>query len=89
VLIFAVGAGAGVTFLMHQVKPVFSSARNLADLTGLPVLGAVSRTWLDKQREEMRRGLMRYAAVSGLLLALFVIVVSVQQPASRFLRQIL
>jgi polysaccharide chain length determinant protein (PEP-CTERM system associated) len=89
VLIFAIGAGAGVTFLMHQVKPVFSSARNLADLTGLPVLGAVSRTWLEKQRAEMRGGLMRYAAVSGLLLALFVVVVSVQQPASRLLRQIL
>jgi polysaccharide chain length determinant protein (PEP-CTERM system associated) len=89
VLIFAVGAGGGVAFLMHQIKPVFSSARNLADLTGMPVLGSVSRTWVEKQRAEMRHGLMRYAAASGLLLMLFIVAVAVQQPASRFLRQLL
>jgi len=89
VLILATGAGAGAAFLMHQLKPVFSGARALAELTGLPVLGAVSRTWLEKQREEIRRGLLRYAAASGLLLVLFVVVIAVQQPASRFLRQML
>jgi len=89
VLVLAVGAGAGAAFLMHQLKPVFASARALAELTGLPVLGAVSRTWLEKQREEIRRGLLRYAAASGLLLVLFVVVIAVQQPASRFLRQML
>lgn len=89
VLFAGIGIGVGVTFLLHLLKPVFSTSRSLGELTGLPVLGAVSRTWLEKQREEIRRGLIRYSAVSGLLLMLFAVVLAVQQPASRYLREML
>lgn len=89
VLVLGLGAGAGVAYLMHMMKGVFPNARSLADATGLPVLGSVTRSWLDRQHVELKRGLMRYSAASGLLLVLFVVVVAFQQPASRLLRGIL
>lgn len=89
VLVFGVGAGAAVAYLMHMLKPVFSDTRSLAELTGLPVLGAVTRTWLEKQRAEMRIGVLRYAAMSGLLFVLFVVAVLAQEPAARLMRQVL
>jgi polysaccharide chain length determinant protein (PEP-CTERM system associated) len=89
VLILGVAAGCAVGYVMHLINPVFSSSRSLADVTGLPVLGAISRTWLDKQRDELRRGLLRYSAASALLLLAFVVVVIAQQPASKLLRHMM
>ncbi len=89
VLVLGLGSGCALTFLLHLLKPVFSNSRTLAEITGLPILGSVSRTWLEKQREEIRRGLIRYSAASGLLLVVFVIVLVVQRPASLLLRQML
>jgi polysaccharide chain length determinant protein (PEP-CTERM system associated) len=89
VLVAGLGLGAGVAYLMHMMKPVFVGTKSLAELTGLPVLGAVARTWVERQREEIRRGLLRYSALSALLLVLFAVMVMVQQPASRFLRNVL
>jgi polysaccharide chain length determinant protein (PEP-CTERM system associated) len=86
--VFVVGLalGGGVAYLLHLLRPVFSSERTLAELTGLPVLGVVTRTWVEKYRAQLRGGLMRYAIVSGLLLVSFVAVLLVQEPVSRFLR---
>jgi polysaccharide chain length determinant protein (PEP-CTERM system associated) len=81
--------GVGVAWLMHQLRPVFSSARSVTELTGLPVLGAVSRTWLEKQRAAMRNGFLRYSAAAGLLFVLFIVVEVIKNPASRYLRNIL
>lgn len=66
---FAIGAGVGVAFLLHLLRPVFVSARQLGEVTGLPVLGAVSLAWADKHRIENRRGRVRYAFwAAGLLI---------------------
>jgi hypothetical protein len=81
--------GLGVAFLMHMLRPVFSSARSIAELTGLPVLGAVSRTWLEKQKLALRNGFLRYSALAGLLLVLFIVVEVIKNPASRYLRNLL
>lgn len=89
VLIVGLAAGAGVAYLLHLIKPVFSDSRSLAELTGLPVLGSVTRTWLEKQRAEMRQGLLRYSALSGLLFVLFIVAVLAQAPAARLMRQVL
>jgi hypothetical protein len=72
-----------------MMKPVFGSSRRLADITGLPVLGSVTRTWIDKQRREMRLGLLRYSAASVMLVVLFVVAVLINQPAARFMRELL
>jgi hypothetical protein len=87
VLVLGLALGGGTAYLMHMLKPVFSSDRSLADLTGLPVLGVVTRIWVDKYRAQMRGGLMRYAVASGLLLVAFVVVLVAQGPVSKMLRE--
>jgi polysaccharide chain length determinant protein (PEP-CTERM system associated) len=86
VLLMSLGLGGGIAYLMHMMRPVFSSERALAELTGLPVLGSVTRTWVEKYRAQIRSGLFRYAIASGLLIASFVVVLLVQDPMSRLLR---
>jgi polysaccharide chain length determinant protein (PEP-CTERM system associated) len=67
ILVAAIGAGLGVAVLLHLLKPVFSTARGLADATGLVVLGAVSMTWLDRKSAQRKRSYLYYGvAVAGL-----------------------
>jgi polysaccharide chain length determinant protein (PEP-CTERM system associated) len=89
VLIVGIGAGCGVAYLMHMMRPVFVTSRTLGEITGLPVLGSVTRSWVEKYRAQLRTGLLRYSIASALLLVVFVAVVAAQQPGSRLLRQLL
>jgi polysaccharide chain length determinant protein (PEP-CTERM system associated) len=89
VFVLGVGAGCGVAYLMHMMRPVFSTSRSLADMTGLPVLGSVTRSWVEKYRAQLRHGLVRYSVAAAALFVVFIVVVVVQQPASRLLRQML
>jgi polysaccharide chain length determinant protein (PEP-CTERM system associated) len=89
VFIVGVGAGCGVAYVMHMLRPVFSTSRGLADLTGLPVLGSVTRSWVEKYQAQLRHGLVRYSVAAAALFVVFIAVVVVQGPASRFLRQML
>jgi len=50
VLFVGLGAGGALAFLLHLIRPVFSSTHSLNDITGLPVLGSVSKTWNDHRR---------------------------------------
>lgn len=66
----ALGAGIGVAYLLHLLRPAFVSTRQLSSATGLTVLGAVSMAWAERHRLEKRRGSVRYAMLStGLLVA--------------------
>ncbi|MCH8221756.1 MAG: hypothetical protein IIA76_10560 [Proteobacteria bacterium] len=69
-LIFALMAGAGIAWLLHQMRPVFIDPRNLRQVTGLPVLGAVSMTWLSRHRAQRR------VEASSFVLAAFMIVIA-------------
>nr|WP_298718467.1 XrtA system polysaccharide chain length determinant [uncultured Steroidobacter sp.] len=89
VLVVGVGVGCGVAYVMHMLRPVFSTSRSLADMTGLPVLGSVTRSWVEKYRAQLRRGLLRYSVAAAALFVVFIVVVVMQQPASRLLRQML
>lgn len=78
VLVIALGAGIGIAYLLDLLKPVFYTARGLKAATGLPVIGVVPRTWLDRQRQDFRRQSLHYwAIVTGL--ALMAILVTLQQ----------
>jgi polysaccharide chain length determinant protein (PEP-CTERM system associated) len=87
VLLVGLAVGGSVAYLMHLIRPVFSSENALIERTGLPVLGVVTRTWVEKYRAQMRAGLMRYAVASGLLVFAFVAVLLAQEGASAFLRK--
>jgi hypothetical protein len=62
-LVAAIGAGAGLTFLLNILRPVFGSVRRLHEMTGMPVLGAVSMTWIERYDAQLRRSVVRLAAV--------------------------
>ena len=69
VFVLALGAGIGAAYLLHLLRPVFVSTRQLTAATGIPVLGAVSMAWAEKHRVERHRSTVRYAVLStGLLL---------------------
>lgn len=89
VLLAGLGVGCGLAYLIHMIKPVFSSSRALMEATGLQVFGTVMRGWLERERSELRKGLLRYVAASGALLVVFIVFMVVEQPASRMVRSLL
>jgi hypothetical protein len=67
VLVLSIGAGCGIAFLMHTLRPVFTSVKSLAESTGLLVLGSVSMAWLEQHDHTRRKSYIRYAvAIAGL-----------------------
>lgn len=72
VLAAALAAGAGLSYVIAQLRPVFSSVRSLREISGFPVLGSVSRVLLDAQIVAQRRvQVMSFSvAVVGLVLTI-------------------
>jgi polysaccharide chain length determinant protein (PEP-CTERM system associated) len=85
VLLGGLAAGLGVGYLLHQLRPVFTSARQLAELTQLPVLGMVSMTWLERHKAEERRALWVYSAAAGGLVIVALIMQLIESAASQLL----
>lgn len=54
-------AGFALTFLVSQLRPAFSDARSLREVTSLPVLGAVSMLNTPTRTKARRRGLLAFA----------------------------
>ncbi|AJP48836.1 chain length-determining protein [Rugosibacter aromaticivorans] len=76
-LLASLAAGVFACFVANQVRPTFSDARTLRELTGLPLLGAVSRfgTLTDKLRERKDR-VMLLGGI-GSLAAVYVVAILV------------
>jgi polysaccharide chain length determinant protein (PEP-CTERM system associated) len=88
-LIFALGAGGCIAFLMSQLNPVFHDVSGLRKYLGYPVLGQINMTSSsERQKVERRNALAFGVAASGLML-LFVVVVVLQGPAARVVRSLL
>lgn len=63
VLVAALGAGAALCYLLAQLKPVFNNGRTLSAVTGLPVLGVVSRVLVRAEtRRRQRLALLSFSA---------------------------
>ena len=88
VLLTGLGAGAGVAYLMQMLQPVFFSTRSLGAATGLPVLGMVSLTWLEKHRADEFRAGLRYAAAVGGLAVFSMLVLLGQYRIARLVRDV-
>ena len=64
-------AGIAVAFLLSQLRRTVTDRRVLRELTGLPLLGAVSRVETDETRRRKRKGLLAYLAALGSLIAAY------------------
>ena len=68
VLLVALGAGAGLSYVMHLLRPVFISGHAVYDELQIPVLGAVSMAWTRRASWARRRAEVMFVVA---LLALF------------------
>ncbi|HKD53559.1 MAG TPA: GNVR domain-containing protein, partial [Steroidobacteraceae bacterium] len=85
VLLGGLVAGLGVAYLLHQLRPVFTSARQLTDYTQLPVLGVVSMTWLERHKARERHALWVYSGATALLVLLGLFMLLTESITSRLL----
>jgi polysaccharide chain length determinant protein (PEP-CTERM system associated) len=84
-LMGAVVAGFGVAFLLNLLRPVFGSVQHLHEVTGLPVLGAVSMTWIERHDLRLRRSaLMLAGSLLGMVLLCGAFLVVHRQLANAF-----
>jgi polysaccharide chain length determinant protein (PEP-CTERM system associated) len=76
VLFLGLGAGAGLAFVVAQLRPVFDDRKLLNALTGFPVLGTVSLIRDARARMRQRLEMVSFASVTiGLLAACGLIIV--------------
>jgi polysaccharide chain length determinant protein (PEP-CTERM system associated) len=83
ILVAALAAGGGVAYLMSQLKPTYMSVRSLAQSTGLQVLGAISMSWLERDRAAARRSYLRYGFALAGLFAVAVVVLQLSRMGIR------
>ena len=70
VLLAGIGGGLALAFLLGQLKPTFADRKTLREVTGLPILGAISMTWTDQERRKRKKNFAALAAsYIGLLIA--------------------
>ena len=77
------GAGIAVAFLLSQLRRTVTDRRVLRELTGLPLLGAVSRVDTAETLRRRRKGLLTYLAALGSLIAAYGGVMVLQLVMSR------
>lgn len=77
VLILGLGAGGGFAFLLAQLRGTVNSNGQLAELTGRPVLGQVSRVRTPMRRRRRMLELLVFSTATGSLLVAFFVVVGV------------
>lgn len=75
VLVLGLGAGGAVAVGLHQLKPVFHDSRSLQRITGRPVLGVVSMTWLERHKVKSRVDISSFAVAGFALVSVFIIAV--------------
>jgi polysaccharide chain length determinant protein (PEP-CTERM system associated) len=78
-----IGAGIAVAFLLSQLRRTVTDRRALRELTGLPLLGAVSKVETDETRRRTRKGRLAYLATFGSLLAAYGGMMVLQMVVSR------
>jgi polysaccharide chain length determinant protein (PEP-CTERM system associated) len=84
VLVASVAAGAFFAFAASQMRPTFSTAEDLRQQTGLPLLGVVTQLITETDRRRERVSLFRFVAASGGLVGLFAAGLITMSLMSRF-----
>jgi polysaccharide chain length determinant protein (PEP-CTERM system associated) len=78
VLMAAAGAGLGLALLLSQLAPAVYGRRMLREISGLPVFGAVSRTWTPQTRRRRYLEISAFLFAGGALLPVFLVVAYLQ-----------
>lgn len=87
VLLFALVAAGGFAFFLQQLRPVFTDAEQLRQVTGLPILGTVTRVWARKGQAGSALSLLSFAGGVGLLFVLFGVALIFRDGGSEALRE--
>lgn len=74
-LLLALAAGVGAAYLVTEVRPAFYDARAIREVTGLPVLGAVSLVVTGPQRALDRMAMLRFAGGVAALVGVFTVAI--------------
>jgi polysaccharide chain length determinant protein (PEP-CTERM system associated) len=69
VLLAGLLGGAGLAFVLHEIRPVFSNSKTLRDAIGLPVLGVVSMKFTPEQQRKFRLQFASFVLAALLLVA--------------------
>jgi hypothetical protein len=88
-LVLGLGVGGAAAVVLSRMNPVFDSLTTLRDATGLPVLGAISATWLDQRAARRRAHALQVAWSGAALLVVFVAVVVARDVGSQFLTSLI
>lgn len=78
IIAFGVALGAGIAFLISQLRPIFFSSKQLHDVTGLPVLGTVTKLHSAEVIKATRRNGLFFIAAVASLVVLYAILVGIQ-----------
>jgi polysaccharide chain length determinant protein (PEP-CTERM system associated) len=78
ILLVAAMAGAGAAFAKAQLQTTFPTQAQLEQVTGLPVLGAISEVFTADRRAEQRQRLKWFAGASGALAASYALLMLVE-----------
>lgn len=78
VLVAGLGAGAGAAFALGQIRGGFATAAKLERTFDLPVVGTISHAMTDASRALWRKRLKLFAAASGGLGVLFLVLLGVE-----------
>ena len=70
-LIASLLAGIGGALAMSQIRPTFMTHASLRELTGLPVIGAVSMNWTDQEIARRRKSMLALGLALGLMVLLY------------------
>ncbi len=85
-LFAALGTGLGLALLLALTRPVVYSKRVLANLTGLPVIGVVSRSRTPRRQAAERRDRFLCAAAAAILVVAVVGTGMFSYPAAKLFR---
>jgi hypothetical protein len=85
VLFMGFGGGAGLAWLMNQLRPVFNRASTLREMTDLPVLGSISVSIPERARREFKESVKSVCFSGASLLIVFCVVFMFQRQTAAFL----
>ena len=76
-------AGFAAAFLISQIRRTVADRKSLRELTGLPLLGAVTKIETDEARRVRRKRLMAFLATIGSLVGAYGVLITLHLVLAR------